>query len=141
MNASVDNPGDERQSDNVTILVLKEVPCGTFRFSPNDDAQEVILYKQCFGIITAAQGNTTPIYIHLKNHHKIQYELSMKDKGATPKNTSRLNAQTSLTQMLHGASPYPVISLRHQEITNAITHHLAKDMAPVNTVEKGGLWQ
>ncbi|XP_051962423.1 E3 SUMO-protein ligase ZBED1-like [Xyrauchen texanus] len=62
----------------------------------------------------------------------------MKDKGATSQNTSRQTTQTSITQTLYGASPYPPSSQRHKEITNAITYHLAKDMAPINTVQNEG---
>ncbi|KAI5085553.1 zinc finger BED domain-containing protein 1-like, partial [Silurus meridionalis] len=109
-----------------------------FRFKPDDDAQRVVICKQCFGIVAAPQGNTTNLYNHLRRHHKIQYELAMKDKGATPKNTSRQTTQTSITQTLHGASPYPSSSQRHKDITNAIAYHLAKDMAPINTADNEG---
>ncbi|XP_057208062.1 E3 SUMO-protein ligase ZBED1-like [Triplophysa rosa] len=89
-------------------------------------------------IVAAPQGNTTNLYNHLKRHHKIQYELAMRDKGATPKYASRLTTQTSITQTLHGASPYPLSSQRHKDITNAIAYHLAKDMIPINTVTSDG---
>ncbi len=142
MNPSVENPGGDGESEDVSILVQKKGAHSTvwnfFGYKSQDDAQRVVICKQCFGIVAAPQGNTTNLYNHLKRHHRIQYELAMKDKGATPQNTSRQTTQTSITQTLYGASPYPPSSQRHKEITNAIAYHLAKDMAPINTVENEG---
>ncbi|XP_073708964.1 E3 SUMO-protein ligase ZBED1-like [Garra rufa] len=142
MSQSVENSGGDGESENVTKLVQKKGAHSTvwnfFGFKPEDDAQTVIICKQCFGIVAAPQGNTTNLYNHLKRHHKIQYELAMKDKGATTQSTSRQTTQTSITQTLYGASPYPSSSQRHKEITNAIAYHLAKDMAPINTVQNEG---
>ncbi|KAI5107252.1 zinc finger BED domain-containing protein 1-like [Silurus meridionalis] len=138
MSASSEIPGGD---DAATLVTKKGAHCTVwnfFGFKPDDDAQRVVICKQCFGIVAAPQGNTTNLYNHLRRRHKIQYELAMKDKGATPKNTSRQTTQTSITPTLHGASPYPSSSQRHKDITNAIAYHLAKDMAPINTVENEG---
>ncbi len=88
MNPSVENPGGDGESEDVSILVQKKGAHSTvwnfFGFKSQDDAQRVVICKQCFGIVAAPQGNTTNLYNHLKRHHRIQYELAMKDKGATP---------------------------------------------------------
>ncbi len=61
-----------------------------FGFKPDDDdVQGIIISKQCFCIVAALQGNTKILYNHLQRHHRIQYELTMKDKGTTSKNLSR----------------------------------------------------
>lgn len=143
MNPSVENPGGDGESEDVTTTLLQKKGAHStvwnfFGFKPEDDAQRVIICKQCFCIVAAPQGNTTNLYNHLKRHHKIQYELAMRDKGATPQNTSRQTTQTSITQTLYGASPYPSSSQRHKDITKAITYYLAKDMAPINTVKNKG---
>lgn len=83
----MENPGGDGESEDVTILVQKKGAHSTvwnfLRFKPEDDAQRIIICKQCFGIVRVPQGNTTNLYNHLKCHHKIQYELGMKDKEAT----------------------------------------------------------
>ena len=42
--------------------------------------------------------------------------------------------QTTITETVHRAVPYPSTSQRHAEITDAISFCLAKDMCPINTV-------
>ncbi len=53
-----------------------------FEFKADNDAQVVIICKQCFGNVAAQQGITLHDK-HLQRHHKIQYELVMKDKRTT----------------------------------------------------------
>jgi len=146
MSDTEENPGGEGESDvdvSTTVLLIPKkgahsIVWNFFGFKPDDDAQGVILCKQCFGIVAATQGNTTNLYNHLKRHHKVEYDLAMKDKQTTSQNPSRQTTQTSITQTLYSASPYPPSSQRHKEITDAITYHLAKDMAPINTVQNEG---
>ncbi len=76
MNPSVENPGGDGESEDVSILVQKKGAHSTvwnfFGFKSQDDAQRVVICKQCFGIVAAPQGNTTNLYNHLKRHHRIQ---------------------------------------------------------------------
>ncbi len=51
---------------------------------------------------------------------------------------ARTATQTPITTSLFSASPYPAGSRRQIEITEAITHFIAKDMAPINTVCSAG---
>ena len=44
--------------------------------------------------------------------------------------------QTTITASFASVTPYKRSSRRHREITTAITHYIAKDMVPVNTVTK-----
>ncbi len=48
-----------------------------FVLKPDNDAQGVINYKQCFGAVAA--GNTVNLY-NQQHHHKIQYEFTMNDE-------------------------------------------------------------
>uniref|UniRef100_A0A9J7X243 HAT C-terminal dimerisation domain-containing protein n=1 Tax=Cyprinus carpio carpio TaxID=630221 RepID=A0A9J7X243_CYPCA len=54
------------------------------------------------------------------------------------KSESRPKMQTSITDTLHNATPYPHNSSRSKEITEAIAYHLAKDMVPIYNVERDG---
>ncbi len=54
-----------------------------FGFKPDNDAQGLIICRHCFVIITAPQGSTANLCKHLQRHHKIQYELTVKDKRTT----------------------------------------------------------
>lgn len=98
-----ENPSGEDMSDDVHIRA-----CGTFffRFKPSNDVQGVIICKQCFGIVAALQGNSMDLYNHLKRHHKIQYELAMKDKQTTSQKPTCKTTQTSVTQKLYSTSSY-----------------------------------
>ncbi len=83
------------------------------------------------------QGNTTNLYNHLKFNHRVQYEECLSVKKKAPSD-ARTATQTPITTSLFSASPYPAGSRRQIEITEAITHFIAKDMAPINTVCSAG---
>ncbi len=76
-----------------------------FRFKSDNNAQEVITWKQCFGTVTASQGNATNLYNLLQRHHKIQHELPMKDKGTTSENPS---SRTGDQHFIMGYAESPV---------------------------------
>ncbi|XP_073488853.1 E3 SUMO-protein ligase ZBED1-like [Aquarana catesbeiana] len=109
-----------------------------FGFKPDDETQQTIYCKQCLAIVCAPKGNTTNLSNHLKRNHIQQYETLQKNKTAQSQSTCNQTKQTSIEVTLFNATLYPTTSLRHKEITEAITFHLAKDMAPVTTVEKEG---
>ncbi len=87
---------DSKSDDKLVVRKGRHfTPRNFFRFKPKDDAQRVIICEQRFCIIAAQQVNTVNLCEHLQHHHKIQYELAMKDKGTTSKNPS-LQSSTSL---------------------------------------------
>ncbi|XP_060785451.1 E3 SUMO-protein ligase ZBED1-like [Neoarius graeffei] len=102
-----------------------------FGFKPDDDKQSEVHCKVCSALIEAPQGNTINLYNHLKHHHKVEYDEAVQGKKQT-------QTQTTITRTLYNTTPYPPNSSRHKEITAAITYHLAKDMAPINTVQHEG---
>lgn len=106
-----------------------------FGFKQEDEGQFGVICKVCFALVAAPQGNTTNLYQHLKRHHKVQYdEAAVQGK----RSESRPKMQTSITDTLHNATPYPHNSSRSKEITEAIAYHLAKDMVPIYNVERDG---
>lgn len=69
---------------------------------------------------------TRQTYNHLKRHHKKALWWSC------------TRQKTSITTTLYNATPYPPNASSHKEITLAIAYHLAKDMAPINTMQHEG---
>lgn len=136
-----ENPGpcDENQPTTQSQLVPKKgshsVVWKYFGFKQEDEGQSGVICKVCFAPVAAPQGNTTNLYQHLKRHHKVQYdEAAVQGK----RSESRPKMQTSITDTLHNATPYPHNSSRSKEITEAIAYHLAKDMVPIYNVERDG---
>lgn len=135
-----ENPGvsEESQASRPTQFVPKRgshsLVWQYFGFKPDDDNQCDVHCTICSARVAAKQGNTTNLFSHLKRHHKVQYETV---QNKTPENECP-KKQTSITETIRNATPYPPSSSRQKEITAAIAYHLAKDMAPINTVEHDG---
>ncbi len=108
-----------------------------FGFTSDDVEQRVILCKLCRTTVSAPSSNTTNLYNHLKFNHRVQYEECPQREEKAPSD-ARTATQTPITTSLFSASPYPAGSRRQIEITEAITHFIAKDMAPINTVCSAG---
>jgi len=97
-----------------------------FEIKPEDDKQCEVYCKVFFSLVAEPQGNTTNLFNHLKHHHQVQHDETIQSKK---------QRQTSITETLYNATSYPPNSSIHKEITAAITYHLAKDMAPINTAQ------
>lgn len=110
-----------------------------FGFKLSDVEQKEITCKICRAVVSAPQSNTTNLFNHLKFSHKVVYEKVLKEQK-TPQSasTSATRTQSSIENTLYNATPYPTGSRRHQEITEAVTFMLAKDMCPISTVSNPG---
>ena len=94
--------------------------------------------------ISAKGGNTSNLLSHLKVHHP-QRHLEVKkansksgkdkDHAKTGKASSR---QSSLPNTLRSGHKYERKSRKWQQLTDAVTYCLAKDMMPIYSVEKEG---
>ncbi|XP_057700429.1 E3 SUMO-protein ligase ZBED1-like isoform X1 [Corythoichthys intestinalis] len=104
-----------------------------FGYRKDDTEQKKALCRQCLAVVASTRGNTSNMFDHLKRHHKLLYDQC---KQRTPGETS--SDQKTITETFASLTPYDRKSKRHQQITDAITFHLAKDMAPMNTVVKTG---
>ncbi|XP_073689131.1 E3 SUMO-protein ligase ZBED1-like [Garra rufa] len=118
-----------------------------FGFKKSDVDQTTIICKCCRAKVVATGGNTSNLLHHLRHKHVLQYEECMKLRSASSSTsagndkvgTATQNAtQTSLKDAFTKGTAYDKKSKRWKDITNAITFHLAKDMVPLNTVEKIG---
>ena len=108
-----------------------------FGFNPDDESQKRVICMHCYAHVKTKTGNTMNLLNHLQRHHKIQYEQATRDKPKKKK-SGQQTTQTSITQALYNATPYPNTSRRYKEITEAVTYYFAKDMASINTVQNDG---
>uniref|UniRef100_A0A673CIH1 BED-type domain-containing protein n=1 Tax=Sphaeramia orbicularis TaxID=375764 RepID=A0A673CIH1_9TELE len=114
-----------------------------FGFDEKDEDQKHITCKNCFVVVSAPTGNTTNLFNHLKFNHRELHDNLMKKqntKKTTPSTTSYA-VQSSISESLYAATPYPSTSERHQKITESIVHYLAKGMCSANTSDNSGFRQ
>lgn len=86
------------------------------------------------------------MYHHLQQRHKVEYEECIKLRDASQKVTSDQSSnpkakQVTLENTLARTAPFDKTSKRWRDITNAIAYHIAKDLAPIATVEQTGFIQ
>nr|XP_061801662.1 E3 SUMO-protein ligase ZBED1-like [Nerophis lumbriciformis] len=107
-----------------------------FGFKKSDLDQTTILCKICLSKVVAGGGNTSNLLHHLSRKHVSEYEecLKLRSAPSTSVAASPKSPQDSFARL----NAYDRKSKRWLDITNAITHHFAKDMLPLDTVEKEG---
>ncbi len=131
-----------------TKLVAKKTSTSViwryFGFKITDTEQREVLCKICHIRVATSRGNTTNLYQHLK-HHREKYDECMTEKAqlSNVKETAEGNKAQAVTRTKQKLStdvftPYDKSSPRYKEITDSITHCLAKDMMPIHTVSKVG---
>ena len=120
-------PTPQTQTELVPKKGSHSVVWKYFGFKQNNEGQSKGICKACFAIVAAPQSNTTNLYQHLNRHHKVQYDEAVQGKKKSESRPT-LTTQTSITDTLHKATPYPHNSSRSKEVTDAIAYHLAKDM-------------
>lgn len=103
-----------------------------FRFTKEDVEQREVLCRSCRRIVPARTGNTTNLFNHLEKHHKVLFEESQAIKK------SKTGTSSFHDKQKQGRIDDAFSSIMHQEITDAITSHIAKDMLPVYSVTKEG---
>ncbi|XP_057183056.1 E3 SUMO-protein ligase ZBED1-like [Triplophysa rosa] len=115
-----------------------------FGFRISDTEQREVLCRICKTKVATSRGNTTNLYQHLKQHRE-KYDECMTVKAKSSKETEQNKAQPAsrtkqhiITDVFASVTPYDKTSQRYKEITDSITHCLAKDMMPIYTVSKEG---
>lgn len=83
-------------------------------------------------------SSTTNMWSHLKNAHPSQYVAlkPTKTMNSTTKEKNEVNQQ--MQRSLSSFYPYDPASMRHKDITDAITRFIVKDLQPVHIVTKPG---
>ncbi|XP_043091960.1 E3 SUMO-protein ligase ZBED1-like [Puntigrus tetrazona] len=108
-----------------------------FGFKVTDTEQREVLCNICKIKVATSRGNTTNLYQHLKQHRE-KYDECMTEKTQISKEAVTRTNQKVFTDMFASLKPYDRSSPRYKEITDSITHFLAKDMMPIHSVSKVG---
>nr|XP_054606785.1 E3 SUMO-protein ligase ZBED1-like [Nothobranchius furzeri] len=136
----------ESGSLNETEFVFKKgatsVVWNWFGFRPSDTQQSTIFCRTCKRAVVAKGGNTTNLFHHLKQKHFLEYNKAVKAREDASPSTSAVVRPKKLTQQtigtaINSCTPYDKSRKRWRELTNAVTHCLARDMMLVQSVEKG----
>ena len=105
---------------------------------PLDDGSAVC--RTCRARVKAKYGNTSNLMSHLKTNHPSIYQEAMKS-GKTPriKSTTLLPAaQSTIQESVECTQKYERKGKKWKELTDSITHCIAKDCLPINVVEQAG---
>ncbi|XP_057203827.1 E3 SUMO-protein ligase ZBED1-like [Triplophysa rosa] len=111
-----------------------------FGFQRSDILQRQVLCKTCRTSVLTSRGNATNLYQHLRKYHRQLYDECMGTKSNDEQTLLQppRSKQTSITQELESGTSYDKSSRRYNEISDAITRYLAKDMVPINAITKDG---
>ena len=115
-----------------------------FGYLSSDKQQSNALCKLCRKHVPTKTGNTTNLFYHLKQCHPLEHAQLQTEASANVPSTTRRLAQPQQQTMeaaFSSVMPYDKKTKRHNDITNAITYFIAKDMLPISTVEKMGFKQ
>lgn len=112
-----------------------------FGFKVSDDNQQNVVCKVCRKPVATKSSSTTNLFRHLQLRHKVEYEECAKLRAATETTKPPqppAQKQTTLQTSFSCAVPYERKSEIWHQITNAVAYYIAKDMAPIATVERDG---
>ncbi|CAL9689321.1 unnamed protein product [Knipowitschia caucasica] len=114
-----------------------------FGFRPSDTRQNTIFCKICKRSVVAKGGNTTNLFHHLKQKHLLEYNKAVKAREEASASTDdvvrpKKHTQQTIGVTLNNGAPYEKGSKRWGDLTNAVTRCLARDMMPIQSVEREG---
>lgn len=108
---------------------------------------DTAICRSCHRRVAAKNGNTSNLLAHLRTHHAKTYsEVNQAMKGKQPWRSSKSRSshlsvsvgQSTIQETLERSQKYDRTGKKWKEITDAITHYIARDSLPVYTVEKLG---
>ena len=91
--------------------------------------------RVCSKGVAAKGGNTSNLFAHLRKYHPLKYAECKSQKQTQSKS---MPTQQTLEEAISSAEKYQRSSKRWQQLTDHVTYMIAKDMMPLNTVEKSG---
>uniref|UniRef100_A0AAR2J935 BED-type domain-containing protein n=1 Tax=Pygocentrus nattereri TaxID=42514 RepID=A0AAR2J935_PYGNA len=119
-----------------------------FGFEKTDVGQKTPICKLCKKAVAVKESSTTNLFHHLRTNHRKDYEeyeklreIAVIDKPETTNVSGKTHTQQSLTEAFNKKVPYNKKGSRWQEITDAVTYYIAKDMVPIQVVERDGFKQ
>ncbi len=87
-----------------------------------------------FKTVATKRGNTTNLKSHLKHNHPTQFfNLGTTTAAGAGEGSSR---QLSVTDAFSRQCTYKRDSAKWRTLTDSVTRYIAKEMQPLNTVEK-----
>ena len=97
--------------------------------------------RTCRGRVKAKYGNTSNLLSHLKTNHPFVYQEAMKS-GKTPRTKATTSmsvcGQSTIQETIERTQKYERKGKKWKELTDSITHCIAKDCLPINIVEGVG---
>ncbi len=111
---------------------------GTFGFKPNERGEPINVNEPvcrlCLKTVATKRGNTTNLKSHLKHNHPSQFfNLGTTTAAGAGEGSSR---QLSVTDAFSRQCKYKRDSAKWRTLTDSVTRYIAKEMQPLNTVEK-----
>ena len=113
-----------------------------FGFDVSDEAQTTPRCKICKTSVATKDSNTTNLFQHLEKKHRPQWEECTASRAAAAQEKENTRTpkkkQVSIDDSFKRAVPYGRDEPRWKRCTNAVAYYIAKDQAPLYTVEKEG---
>ena len=103
--------------------------------------------KLCFQKVTACFGNTSNLYSHIRTTHPIVHKDLQAEKAEKPPTKSRKSeqqdsedstGQMTVKECLGKGKKLSKDSWEFKELTRSVSECLAKEMLPLNTVDRAG---
>ncbi len=109
-----------------------------FGFKPNERGEPINVNEPvcrlCLKTVATKRGNTTNLKSHLKHNRPTQFfNLGTTTAAGAGEGSSR---QLSVTDAFSRQCKYKRDSAKWRTLTDSVTHYIAKEMQPLNTVEK-----
>lgn len=93
-----------------------------------------LVCRLCLKTVATKRGNTTNLKYHLKHNHPTQFfNLETKTTAGAGEGSSR---QLSVTDAFSRQCKYKRDSVKWRTLTDCVTRYIAKEMRPLNMVEK-----
>ncbi len=116
-----------------------QLRCGNiFGFKPNERGEPINVNEPvcrlCLKTVATKRGNTTNLKSHLKHNHPTQFfNLATTTAAGAGEGSSR---QLSVTDAFSRQCKYKRDSAKWRTLTDSVIRYIAKEMQPLNTVEK-----
>ncbi len=109
-----------------------------FGFKPNERGEPINVNEPvcrlCLKTVATKRGNTTNLKSHLKHNHPTQFfNLGTTTAAGAGEGSSR---QLSVTDAFSRQCKYKRDSAKWRTLTESVIRYIAKEMQPLNTVEK-----
>jgi tRNA (cytidine32/guanosine34-2'-O)-methyltransferase len=92
----------------------------------------------CYKSVPCKTGNTTNLFTHLRERHPDAYKEANQGNMNRKKASRSQGMQPTLETVVERSTRYDPKGSQAKELNHAVAYFLAKDMQPLQTVEKPG---